>query len=1457
MRTFYSIPPKTGDFFAKSSAREQWRLSSWKEKNQFSFVLTIASLILLCLASLPIQAMSDGRSTTYRMAHSFEIKKLFSKNNPIYPESEKAGNTPVVCIGPTSTKTPQLTYLSPTASCIGNDPAGQAPAQGLYAEYFAGDFSATNNQAFFTTNTPALIRTDTSINFPIGDFGAIIPPASGSASNPQYFSARYRGSISIPTAGVYTFYLTSDDGSFLWIDNAALLIPAQSSQALISNGGSHAAKTIQASVYLAAGPRNLLIHYGQGNGGNKLVLEFSRPGISRQVVPKSVLCTSVQPMLTNLPVSASYAPTSATIEVNSVFASNVPTVNDGGAPIAYYMLANAASLPNGISMNSTTGTIHANATVPIGSYVVDVAISNANGTTTVSNVFALTVAPPASPAECTSNDPGSQAPMAAVYAEYYNGYFNNNQSYFTNSPALVRYEGSLNYTDNFGGTPSTPIGGLQPSSFSGRYRTSIYIATTGVYSFYFTCDDAGYMWLDEGTLDRPAQVSRVFINNGGSHISVTKQASRYLQPGLHNILIHYGNGSGNNQLLLEYSGPGITRMTVPASQMCTSVQKLFANPDSYTTNYNTVLAGTSVLTNDIDSTNSGQPLTISLITAPLHGSITFNANGTFNYVPTTGFVGPDSLVYQVCSSGSPSYCSRASVSILVNDPDYLQQGNAKPLAASCFHLTSETANQTAAVWRRQPFDLKNSFELRFDAHFSALGKTNDAGEGGLVFVMQNQGSGLLPMGSGAALGYSGITPSLGIEFDTYNNGNPADIAADHTSVLLHGATTSTPPLGPIAMRSNSSNVEDGVYHAIRIVWSKSANTLQVYVDNELRLTYVNDIAQNVFNNNSLITWGFTASTGSTSNEQGICSLVFTPLNDDPIAANDTYSTDEDTPLNGNVLSNDSDPNGNSLVLQTTPLTAPSKGTLTLNADGTFVYTPNLNIDGTDSFTYQVCDNGSPSKCSQATVTITINPINDAPVAVNDSYATNEDTPLTVVAPGVLTNDPDAESQSLTAVVISAPTKGTLNLNANGSFTYTPNANVNGPDTFTYQASDGSLSSNTATVTLTINAVNDAPVARGGSFVMDEDNSMNGDLFIGDSDPDGNNLMLQATPVKAPAKGTVKLNADGTFIYTPALNFNGTDRFIYRICDDGTPSLCSQDTVTIIIAPFNDAPIAKADTYVTDEDAPASGNVLNNDSDIENDALSVNSALIITPSKGSVKLNADGTFVYTPNPDANGTDSFTYQVCDNGIPTLCSQATVTIAINPMNDAPVAVNDEVDVYEDTPAIIPVLANDTDVDGPNLTSQVKTNPQFGKVTANNDGSFTYTPEKEYHGTDSFIYQVCDQGTPTLCAEAMVTIRIGQVSDETVVYEGISPNGDNQNDFWLIDHIDDYPQNTVRIFNRWGDLVFEITGYNNQDKVWTGEANQGNSVGNSQLPDGTYFYVLNLGNGSAPKKGYLVINR
>jgi len=485
---------------------------------------------------------------------------------------------------------------------------------------------------------------------------------------------------------------------------------------------------------------------------------------------------------------------------------------------------------------------------------------------------------------------------------------------------------------------------------------------------------------------------------------------------------------------------------------------------------------------------------------------------------------------------------------------------------------------------------------------------------------------------------------------------------------------------------------------------------------------------------------YTISDGQGGSATTTVNVTVTFVNAAPVAGNDSYSTNKNTTLSVDtpgVLGNDTDADGDSLT--SSVLAAPVHGDLTMNADGSFVYSPDAGYAGPDSFTY-LADDGSLDS-NVATVAITVIATNETPAAVNDSAATAEDAVLTVSAPGVLGNDTDADANPLTAIVVSGPAHGALTLNANGGFTYTPAANYNGPDSFTYKANDGTADSNTATVSLTVTAVNDPPVAVDRTFVTNEDASLNVTApGVLDNDTDVEGDALTAVLVSNPSHGTVTLNSDGSFLYVPAANYNGSDSFTYK-ANDGT-SASNVATVTITIAAVPDPPVAVDDSYTTNEDTtlvlfgPA---VLGNDSDVDGDPLTA--VLVTGPGHGTLTLNTSGGFTYAPAANYSGPDSFTY-VANDGTSS-SSAATVAITVNPVNDVPVAVGNSYSTNEDVPLVVAVpgvLGNDTDADGNPLTVIVVSGPSHGSLAMDADGGFTFTPAANYNGPDSFTYKAND---------------------------------------------------------------------------------------------------------------------
>jgi hypothetical protein len=489
----------------------------------------------------------------------------------------------------------------------------------------------------------------------------------------------------------------------------------------------------------------------------------------------------------------------------------------------------------------------------------------------------------------------------------------------------------------------------------------------------------------------------------------------------------------------------------------------------------------------------------------------------------------------------------------------------------------------------------------------------------------------------------------------------------------------------------------------------------------------------------------------TGSSIGTVNVTVTSVNDVPNAVNDSATTDEDTPVTVSVLDNDTDVDGDTLTVSA--VTQGANGSVANNG-ATVTYTPNPNFHGTDSFTYTVSDGNGGT--ATATVTITVNSVNDVPNAVDDVANTSEDTPVII---NVLANDTDADGDTLTITGTTNPANGTIVNNGDGTITYTPNADFFGTDSFTYTIGDSNGGSDTATVTVNVGAVDDAPIANDDSATTDEDTPVVIDVLANDTDTEGDTLSVGA--VTNGAHGTVANN--GTNVtYTPNANFFGTDSFTYTASDGNGGS--DTATVTVTVNSVNDAPNAADDGFSTPESTtltvPAPG-VLANDTDVEGDALTA--ALATGVSNGTLNFNADGSFTYVPDAGFIGADSFTYTVSDGS---LSDTATVTITIAE-NAAPVAHDDTYSTLPETTLDVPapgVLGNDTDAEGQSLTAVLVATTTHGTLTLNPDGSFTYVPDAGFIGADSFSYQANDGIPETAPAGGMRPLDLSNVATVTI---------------------------------------------------------------------------------------------
>ncbi|MBE3700261.1 tandem-95 repeat protein, partial [Vibrio parahaemolyticus] len=579
---------------------------------------------------------------------------------------------------------------------------------------------------------------------------------------------------------------------------------------------------------------------------------------------------------------------------------------------------------------------------------------------------------------------------------------------------------------------------------------------------------------------------------------------------------------------------------------------------------------------------------------------------------------------------------------------------------------------------------------------------------------------------------------------------------------------------------------------------------------------------------------------------GSANLDILPINDAPNAKNDVITTEEDTAVTIDVLVNDSDVEGDVLSIQSASVPS-EQGSVDI-VDGKLVFTPAENFNGEATITYIVTDG---DLTDEANMTVTVTPVNDSPVAVDDTVSTQEDTAVTI---DVLTNDTDVDGDKLSIESASVPKEqGTVEV-VDGKLVFTPTENFNGDAEITYTVTDGQLTDE-AKVTVTVNQVNDAPIIKVDAVesitedavstdtvvatltVRDTDtpedqltvsleNNSNGyfvlvgdevkltqagvdavnndelnlkDLTISASVSDGvnptasdsdslivNRVNDAPTVENAIADQvlsedfdayTIDLNevfkdsdsslefsvsgnnsiqisiVNGVATITPTADWNGKETITFTATDPSGESI--SQTVNFTVAPVADIVADKA-TVV--EDTPTIIKVLGNDT-FEGDGKVVSLDTNNGPANGTVSINPDGSVTYTPNDNYHGADSFTYIVTSGGV---SESTTVNVDVTPVNDVPVAKDDTAITDEDTPVTIDVLPNDNDIDGDKLSIQSASVPEAqGKVEIV-DGKLVFTPAENFNGQAEITYTVTDG---QLTDEAKVTVTVNPVNDAPTI--------------------------------------------------------------------------------------------
>ncbi len=759
--------------------------------------------------------------------------------------------------------------------------------------------------------------------------------------------------------------------------------------------------------------------------------------------------------------------------------------------------------------------------------------------------------------------------------------------------------------------------------------------------------------------------------------------------------------------------------------------------DVATTDEDTTIFNLPVLGNDSDV--DGDALIIIGSPTASNGTVTVNSDGTLNYTPNANYNGPDTINYAISDGNGGT--DTATVAVTVNsvndDPDAVDDAVAGQEDTALTLTNAEIVDPNDT-------DLEGDTLTIVGVNNPTNGTVSLVG-GDVVFTPTANYNGPATFDYMISDGNGGMdTATVTIDVLPVNDlpvANDDVVAGTEDNALTLSNAELVDP--------NDTDLDGDSLTIIGV--NNAGNGTVSMVGGNVIFTPTADY-------NGPATFDYIISDGNGGTDTATVTVNVAAVNDAPDAVDDTLTGTEDTALtltNADIV----DPNDTDVELDSLTITGvgnPSNGTVAL-VGGDVVFTPTADYNGPATFDYTISDgNGG---IDTATVTVNVGPVNDPPVAVNDAATTNEDT--TIFNLPILGNDSDVDGDPLTITGTPTAANGTVTVNADGTINYTPNANYNGTDTINYTISDGNGGTDTATVTVTVNVVNDGPDAVNDIATGTEDTALtltNADIVdTNDTDVEGDTLTI--TSVSNPGNGTVSL-VGGDVIFTPTADYNGPATFDYTISDGngGTDTA----TVTINVGAVNDPPVAGDDVATTDEDTTIFNlPVLSNDSDVDGDPLTIIGSPIA--GNGTVTVNSDGTVNYTPNPDYNGTDTINYTISDGNGGT--DTATVTVTVNAVNDGPDAVGDIATGTEDTALTLTnadiVDTNDTDVEGDTLTITSVSNPGNGTVSLVG-GDVIFTPTADYSGPATFDYTISDGngGTDT----ATVTINVGAVNDPPV---------------------------------------------------------------------------------------------
>ncbi len=748
--------------------------------------------------------------------------------------------------------------------------------------------------------------------------------------------------------------------------------------------------------------------------------------------------------------------------------------------------------------------------------------------------------------------------------------------------------------------------------------------------------------------------------------------------------------------------------------------------DSYQTDANTTLNGASVLINDTDA--DGDTIDQAFVnTLPSHGSVTMAANGTFTYVPTSGFSGTDTFTYTARDSvhGEDSG-NFGTVTINVDSPV-----NGTPVANSASFNTGVNTPLTATLTGSDP-----------DGDSLIFHTVTTGDHGGLSLNSFNGEFTYTPFE-----GFVGTDSFTFIVSDGFQDSAPATVTINvgngggNTAPVAIARNLTTPVSTTLnGTLTGSDSDGDTLTFAVGGT-TPSHGTVTVNFNGTFSYTPTAG-----YTGNDEFT--FTVNDGTTNSAEATVTIDVGGISNNhaPVATSASVSTSMNTALHGTLIATDDD--GDPLTYNIGS-TLPAHGALSINTNGTYTYLPSSGFTGTDSFSFRANDGFVSS--NEATITITVGAVgNSAPVANSATINTAVNTPFS----GNLTGS-DADGDSLVFISGSPASHGSVIFNPNGAFTYIPDSGFTGTDSFTFRVSDGTVNSAPGIVTVNVgNAANTPPVAQSMTVNTAVNTAFGGTLHA--TDADGDSLIFSAG-INSADHGTVTINASGSFVYTPDLGFTGDDFFSFKVNDGTVNSADALVTIHVGETGNNTAPVANSKIVSTQVNTILNGTLTGTDADGDPLIFTLGS---VTADHGAVALNLDGTFSYVPTSGYTGDDIFSFKVHDGTINSTEALVIVhVLPINSNNHAPTVVNGNSATTTNVTLQDSLSPLGTDIDGNALTYTAISQPTNGTLSLNPDGTFAYTPDAEYTGSDSFTFRA---GDGLLSSNlGTFTISVGSTSD------------------------------------------------------------------------------------------------